>query len=326
MGRARPARRRAGHGSVEPRRRPWRPGGHPADEPARVRRDGDGLHEARRHRRADQRPVHRARAGLRDRQRRLLGGGDRAGPGRGPVAHGRASGRACPSSTPTTARSTRRASPAAAPHESSMEPDDPLFICYTSGTTGDPKGAVLTHRSWHYAALCRALQGGINLHDRLLLPFPLAFTGGLAMMLTALWSGSMLVLERAFDPTRCLRLIEELRITVFMAVPVDLPAARRSPRVRCDRHLLDPLRVQSGRDRTGVAAADVDRPRHPDDPDLLAHRGERVRASRCRTTRPSPASGSAACRPCTARPRSSTRTATSARPTWSARSPSRGPR
>jgi fatty-acyl-CoA synthase len=101
-----------------------------------------------------------------------------------------------------------------------LEPDDPLFICYTSGTTGDPKGAVLTHRSWHYAALSRALQGGINLHDRLLLPFPLAFTGGLAMMLTALWSGSMLVLERAFDPTRCLRLIEELRITVFMAVPV----------------------------------------------------------------------------------------------------------
>ncbi len=56
--------------------------GHPAHEPARVRRDGDGLHEARRHRRADQRAVHPARAGLRDRQRRLLGGGDRAGPGR----------------------------------------------------------------------------------------------------------------------------------------------------------------------------------------------------------------------------------------------------
>ena len=101
-----------------------------------------------------------------------------------------------------------------------IEPSDPLFICFTSGTTGDPKGAVLTHASWHYAALSRALQGGINLHDRLLLPFPLAFTGGLAMMMTALWSGATLVLERGFDPDRVLRLIEGLRITVFMAVPV----------------------------------------------------------------------------------------------------------
>jgi fatty-acyl-CoA synthase len=102
----------------------------------------------------------------------------------------------------------------------SIDPDDPLCICYTSGTTGDPKGAVLTHKSWYYGAHCRALQGGINLHDRVLLPFPLAFTGGLAMCFTTLWAGGMLVLERGFDPTRCLRLIEELRITVFMAVPV----------------------------------------------------------------------------------------------------------
>ena len=101
-----------------------------------------------------------------------------------------------------------------------IDPSDPVFICFTSGTTGDPKGAVLTHASWHYAALSRALQGGINLHDRLLLPFPLAFTGGLAMMMTALWSGATLVLERGFEPTRVLRLIEDLRITVFMAVPV----------------------------------------------------------------------------------------------------------
>ena len=180
---------------------------------------GDGLHEARRHRRADQRPVHRARAGLRDRQRRLLGGGDRAGSRRGSprTAEQRPS---MPILDADDGTFDEARVPGGRPPRVEMEPDDPLFICYTSGTTGDPKGAVLTHRSWHYAALCRALQGGINLHDRLLLPFPLAFTGGLAMMLTALWSGSMLVLERAFDPTRCLRLIEELRITVFMAVPV----------------------------------------------------------------------------------------------------------
>jgi len=107
----------------------------------------------------------------------------------------------------------------AAPPNTVGEPDDPLFICFTSGTTGDPKGAVLTHRSWFYASMVRALQGGINLHDRVLLPFPLAFTGGLALMMTSLWSGARLVLEPAFDPGRALQLIEEQRITVFMAVP-----------------------------------------------------------------------------------------------------------
>ena len=104
----------------------------------------------------------------------------------------------------------------AAPH---IDPDDPWFICFTSGTTGDPKGAVLTHQSWFYASMVRALQGGINRNDRILLPFPLAFTGGLALSMVALWSGATLVLEPAFEPGRALHLIETQRITVFMAVP-----------------------------------------------------------------------------------------------------------
>ena len=244
MGRARPARRRAGRGPVEPRRRPRRPGRHPADEPARVRRDGDGLHEARGHRRADQRAVHRARAGLRDRQRRLRGGGDRAGAGRQACRARPRSGRACPSSTPTTARSTRRASPVAAAARSSMEPDDPLFICYTSGTTGDPKGAVLTHRSWHYAAMCRALQGGINLHDRLLLPFPLAFTGGPGHDADGAVVGCDAGARAGLRPGRALAAHRGAAHHGVHGRAGDLPAARRPPRVRCDRHLLDPLCVE----------------------------------------------------------------------------------
>jgi fatty-acyl-CoA synthase len=106
-----------------------------------------------------------------------------------------------------------------APPDIAVDVDDPFFICFTSGTTGDPKGAVLTHKSWSYASMTRSLQGGINREDRILLPFPLAFTGGLALSMVALWSGATLVLEPAFEPGRALELIEGQRISVFMAVP-----------------------------------------------------------------------------------------------------------
>src|SRR5262249_5742659 len=118
---------------------------------------------------------------------------------------------------PTAAAGTPTSS--TTPPPSAVSPGDPFFICYTSGTTGHPKGAVLTHESWFYASMVRALQGGINKDDRILLPFPLAFTGGLALALVALWTGARLVLEPAFEPGRALQLIESERISVFMAVP-----------------------------------------------------------------------------------------------------------
>jgi fatty-acyl-CoA synthase len=120
----------------------------------------------------------------------------------------------------TDVGATARAGSASAdPPSTRVAPGDPLFICYTSGTTGHPKGAVLTHESWFYASMVRALQGGINKDDRILLPFPLAFTGGLALAMVGLWTGATLVLEPGFEPGRALQLIESQRISVFMAVP-----------------------------------------------------------------------------------------------------------
>jgi fatty-acyl-CoA synthase len=100
-------------------------------------------------------------------------------------------------------------------------PDDPLFICYTSGTTGLPKGAMLSHRNALQPALNQVLIHEVGKSDRLFLPFPLAFTGGLlSNAMLAYVSGAELVLERSFDPGSALRILVEQRITVFMAVPV----------------------------------------------------------------------------------------------------------
>jgi len=98
--------------------------------------------------------------------------------------------------------------------------DAAAFICYTSGTTGDPKGAILTHASWNAGSQGWAQAMALGPTDRVLLPFPLAFTGGLAVWLFTYWAGGCVVLEREFDPQRGLELIESERITGLFAVPV----------------------------------------------------------------------------------------------------------
>jgi fatty-acyl-CoA synthase len=96
----------------------------------------------------------------------------------------------------------------------------PAFICYTSGTTGDPKGAVLTHGSWNIASQGWAQAIQLTQADRVYLPFPLAFTGGLAVFLFTYWAGARLVLDRAFDAGRTIDLFEQERLTALLAVPV----------------------------------------------------------------------------------------------------------
>jgi len=108
--------------------------------------------------------------------------------------------------------------------------DDPAFICYTSGTTGDPKGAILTHRSFDAASQGWAQALSLSPADRIALPFPLAFTGGLALFLFCYWSGATLVLEPAADPDRLFDLFEIERVTALLAVPVIIQQLVDHPR------------------------------------------------------------------------------------------------
>ena len=98
----------------------------------------------------------------------------------------------------------------------------PSFLCYTSGTTGDPKGAVLTHGSWNVASQGWAQAIELTPNDRVVLPFPLAFTGGLAVFLFTYWAGARLVLEPAVDTDRLFDLFEQERVTALLSVPAIL--------------------------------------------------------------------------------------------------------
>jgi fatty-acyl-CoA synthase len=98
--------------------------------------------------------------------------------------------------------------------------DDPLLLAYTSGTTGKPKGAVLTHANCFWTNLSFDRTSGIGEGDVVLQVLPQFHSGGWNVQpLLAWWKGATVVLESSFDPARALRLVETKRVTTMMGVP-----------------------------------------------------------------------------------------------------------
>jgi fatty-acyl-CoA synthase len=103
-----------------------------------------------------------------------------------------------------------------------VEDDDPLLLVYTSGTTGRPKGALLTHANCFWTNLSFDLATGVSGGDVVLQVLPQFHCGGWNVQaLLGWWKGAKIVLERSFDPGRCLALIEQKRVTTMMGVPAN---------------------------------------------------------------------------------------------------------
>ena len=100
------------------------------------------------------------------------------------------------------------------------EDDDGLLLVYTSGTTGSPKGALLTHANCFWTNLSFDRVAGLGAEDTVLQVLPQFHVGGWNVQpLLAWWKGATVVLEPAFDPARALELIAEKRVTTMMGVP-----------------------------------------------------------------------------------------------------------
>jgi fatty-acyl-CoA synthase len=98
--------------------------------------------------------------------------------------------------------------------------DDGLLLVYTSGTTGRPKGALLTHANCFWTNLSFDRVAGIGAEDTVLQVLPQFHVGGWNVQpLLAWWKGATVVLEPAFDPARALALIAEKHVTTMMGVP-----------------------------------------------------------------------------------------------------------
>ncbi len=106
----------------------------------------------------------------------------------------------------------------ALPEVSSFDPNSVQTILYSSGTTGRPKGVMLTHANhWASAAASRA-NLGVRPDDRWLLALPLYHVGGLAIVMRGVIDGIPICLHRGFDPGRANAAIRTGAITLMSAV------------------------------------------------------------------------------------------------------------
>ena len=91
-------------------------------------------------------------------------------------------------------------------------------IVYTSGTTGRPRGAMLTWGNHLWSAVASALHLGLREDDRWLACLPLFHVGGLSLLFKSVLYGMPLVMHESFDPERANRAIDTEGVTVVSVV------------------------------------------------------------------------------------------------------------
>ena len=134
-----------------------------------------------------------------------------------------------------------------------VEPTTPAMLMYTSGTTGEPKGVLLSHWNMIYAARAVAEAQALTAHDRVLSSLPLYHINGQCIAVVApLVSGGSIVMPHRFSASQWWPLVERYRpswlnlvptiIAYLLAGPEPTPAqALAAPDVRFARAASAPL-------------------------------------------------------------------------------------
>jgi len=110
------------------------------------------------------------------------------------------------------------ASPAVDPRIATLE-SDPFCITYTSGTTGQPKGVMISHRSRSLTFYATALEWGLGPNTRTVAVAPMYHGAGFAFGYAPIFTGGTVVMQRKFDPDETLQMVQDQRIESMFLVP-----------------------------------------------------------------------------------------------------------
>jgi acyl-CoA synthetase (AMP-forming)/AMP-acid ligase II len=118
---------------------------------------------------------------------------------------------------------------------------DTTILMYTAGTTGFPKGVMLTHNSFTMYVLENVSPPDPEVVEKNILTVPLYHVAGTQAVMSAIYGGRTLVIERQFDPEEWMTLVEKEKVSRAMMVPTMLKQLLDHPNFK--KHNLKSLKV-----------------------------------------------------------------------------------
>jgi acyl-CoA synthetase (AMP-forming)/AMP-acid ligase II len=122
-----------------------------------------------------------------------------------------------------------------------IDEKDTTILMYTAGTTGLPKGVMLSHTSFSTYVLENVSPPDPDIDERNILTVPLYHVAGIQAMMAAIYGGRTLVMERQFDPEEWMTLVEKEKANRAMMVPTMLKQLLDHPNFK--KHDLSSLKV-----------------------------------------------------------------------------------
>jgi fatty-acyl-CoA synthase len=112
-----------------------------------------------------------------------------------------------------------------------VDGDTPHILMYTAGTTGRPKGAILTQATAFWNSVNLLVDLGFTAADKNLVVLPMFHIGGIGLFtLPMLHIGAAVIIQRTFDPAETFRLIADEKVTLFFGVPAVFQMLAQQPR------------------------------------------------------------------------------------------------